>query len=251
MHSTGVLKFGGAAVAEPAGFHRIGELIAIECTKCQRLVVVISAMGGMTDTLLGLAKQVHPEPPRRESDMLVSVGERISGALLAMALAGQGVEAVSLTGSQAGIITCSSHGEAQIIDLRPYRVEQELERGRVVIVAGFQGVSKQKEVTTLGRGGSDTTAVALAAALHVNHVTFYKDVPGIFSSDPKIDRDAEPFSFLTYDQALEIAESGAKVLHPRAIRLARKKEVGLSIRSFLHPQRKGTYVAQNSAVKSV
>lgn len=228
-----VMKFGGAAVATPQQFSQIAELVIARRKDFPRIVVVVSAMGKTTDQLIELAKQVHPHPPQREYDMLISVGERISMTLLAMALCHKGQEAMSFTGSQSGIMTCGNHAQAQIIDVRPQRLEASLTQGKIVIVAGFQGVSLTKEITTLGRGGSDTTAVALGLALQAEKVEFYKDVPGIFSHDPKSNPAAEHFSSLSYEGALEIVNRGARVLHARALLLALKNALPLHVRSFL------------------
>lgn len=209
-------------------------------------VVVVSAMQGSTDQLLGLAREVHPNPPKREQDMLVSVGERISIALLAMALAKEGKEAVSFTGSQSGIITCENHSDAKIVAIRPRRLQEALILGKVAIVAGFQGMSLKGEITTLGRGGSDTSAVALAVAMGAEQVDFYKDVPGIFDSDPKKNESARLFSELSFDDALKLAKEGAKVLHARSIELAKKNGVKLAIHSFHSPEKIGTLVGAGS-----
>ena len=237
-----VMKFGGASVAEPENFHLIADLVLERAKGDPNIVVVVSAMGNTTDQLLGLAKRVHPSPPPRELDMLVSVGERVSIALLAMALAAKGREAVSFTGSQSGIITCENHTEARIVDVKPGRLLPFLRDGKVVIVAGFQGVSRKGEITTLGRGGSDTTAVALAVALEAPNVEFYKDVPGIFSADPKIDPGASLISSMDYEKALDLAQGGAKVLHRRSILLAEKNGVQLLVHSFKSPKEGGTRV---------
>lgn len=231
MMGTLVLKFGGAAVANPAQFSQIADLIIAKRQEFSRIVVVVSAMAGTTDQLIDLAKQIHPQPPQREYDMLISVGERISMSLLAMALCLKNQEAVSFTGSQSGIITCSQHAHAHIVDVRPQRIEASLEQERIVIVAGFQGVSQDKEVTTLGRGGSDTTAVALALALDAE-VIFFKDVPGFFDRDPKKHEEAQAYSQLSYQAALDIVNCGAKILHVRAIQLAAKNGLPLNVRSF-------------------
>lgn len=228
-----IMKFGGAAVANPKLFSHIAELIIARRNEYPRIVVVVSAMGGTTDQLIQLAKEVHPQPPQREYDMLVSVGERISMSLLAMALCLKNQEAVSFTGSQSGIITCQRHSEALIMDVRPQRIEQSLKQGKIVIVAGFQGVSLEKEITTLGRGGSDTSAVALGVALGASKVEFFKDVPGIFNHDPKQEPLAECFTHLTYQKALEIVKKGAKILHARAINLAATNGLPLHVRSFM------------------
>jgi aspartate kinase len=245
-----VLKFGGAAVANPERFEQIADLILDRCHHYEKVVVVVSAMGNMTDELLTLARQVHPSPPKREQDMLISVGERISMSLLAMALDLKGKYAVSLTGSQAGIMTTSNHAEARIIDVRSHRVVKYLEQGKIVIVAGFQGVSKEGEITTLGRGGSDTTAVALAVALGAEKVEFYKDVPGIFSEDPKKNPTAEFYAILEYTQALEIAQRGAKVLQSRCIDLAAKNNLPLHVLPFFQPKDSGTLISGTPRIAS-
>jgi aspartate kinase len=233
-----VMKFGGAAVATPAHFSHIADLVISRLSDNQRAVIVVSAMGETTNQLIELAKQVHPQPPQREYDMLISAGERISMSLLAMAFCRKGIEALSFTGSQSGIITCGRHTQASIIDVKPYRLADCLLKGKIAIVAGFQGVSMQKEITTLGRGGSDTSAVALALALgslnfDVGEVEFFKDVTGIFNEDPKKNKDALQYVHMTYDQALTVVQQGAKVLHDRAIRLAAKNGLPLQVRSFI------------------
>lgn len=242
LMKTLVIKFGGAAVASPPQFEKIAEIIKNKLLEYDRIAVVVSAMGNTTDDLLALARSVHPEPPRREQDMLISVGERISIALLAMALDLKGIKAVSFTGSQSGIITSSEHSEAHIIAVRPYRLLPHLEKGRVVIVAGFQGVSQEGEITTLGRGGSDTSAVALGVALGAEIVQFYKDVAGIFDKDPKKNLDARLQNFLTYEQALEIVQKGAKILHERSLKLALKNGIPLHVLSFMEPASAGTRI---------
>lgn len=226
-----IMKFGGASVASPEHFSHIADIILDRKKEYPKTIVVVSAMGKTTDELVKLAKQVHPEPPRREYDMLVSVGERISISLLAMALALKNCQAVSFTGSQSGIITTEDHSEARIVEVKPHRLVNALEQGKVVIVAGFQGVSRKGEITTLGRGGSDTSAVALGVAFN-SKVEFYKDVPGIFSADPKSDPNAIVHPHLGYDAALEIVQKGAKVLHARSIELAAKNGIPLHVRSF-------------------
>ncbi len=230
-----VLKFGGASVADVTRFAMISDIIIERQKIYDQIVVVVSAMGEMTENLLELCQKVHKNPPRREQDMLVSVGERISISLLAMALDAKGVKAVSFTGSQSGIITSDQHSDARILRIHPYRIGPALENGRVVIVAGFQGMSEAKEITTLGRGGSDTTAVALAAVLKAEKVEFYKDVAGIYSEDPKKVPQEEPYKHLSYDKAFEIAKNGAQVLHPRCVLLAKNNAIPLHILSFLQP----------------
>jgi aspartate kinase len=232
MTKTLVMKFGGASVASPEHFSRVADIIISKKREYQRIAVVISAMGNTTNDLISLAQQVNPSPPHRELDMLVSVGERISISLLAMALAGKGCEAVSFTGSQSGIITCTRHNEAHIVEVRPWRLLAQLDLGNIVIVAGFQGVSRKGEITTLGRGGSDTTAVALGVALGAEKVEFFKDVPGIFTEDPKKNNDAEFLHELSYEKALTIVGCGRQVLHQRCIYLAQKNNIPLFITSF-------------------
>lgn len=228
-----IMKFGGAAVATPEGFSTISEIIISRQSEFDQMVIVVSAMGDTTNQLEVLARKVHPNPPRREYDMLVTVGERVSIALLAMALAAKGREAISFTGSQSGIITCNQHSNAQIVDVRPQRLLPHMNRGKVIIVAGFQGVSREGEITTLGRGGSDTTAVALGVALGAERVEFFKDVEGIYDADPKKNPEAKLFSQLDYPTALSLAQKEErKVLHPRCIRLAWKNDLPLFVRSF-------------------
>lgn len=246
--STLVMKFGGASVATPEHFGRIAEIILQRSKEFRRLAIVVSAMGDTTDQLISLAKKVNPNPPQREYDMLVTVGERISISLLAMALAAKNCEAFSFTGSQSGIITCSNHTNARIVNVRPHRILPYLEAGKIVIVAGFQGVSQAGEITTLGRGGSDTSAVALGIALGASFVEFFKDVPGVFEEDPKQNPSAAMFSHLTYDGALKIMHKGAKILHPRSIELASKNNIPLKVRSFnqsLHETEPGTLIMEN------
>lgn len=230
--STIVMKFGGAAVAEPGHFSRIADIVISRKAEFQRIVVVVSAMGDTTNQLIALAKQVNPDPPRREYDMLITVGERISCSLLAMALAAKGCQAHSFTGSQSGIITCARHTEAKIIDVRPTRILPLLESDKVVIVAGFQGVSKEGEITTLGRGGSDTTAVALGVILQASVVEFFKDVPGVFEEDPKKNPEASFYEKMSYSQAWNVIAKEGKILHPRCIQLAQKNYLPLKVRSF-------------------
>lgn len=227
-----VMKFGGASVASPEQFAKIADIILARNEEYSQIVIVVSAMGGVTDNLISLAKEVNPNPPTREMDMLISVGERISIALLAMALASKGREAISFTGSQSGIITCCKHSDASIVNVKPQRILQKLQEGKIVIVAGFQGVSVNGEITTLGRGGSDISAVALAAALDAEKVEFYKDVPGIYSADPKKDQTAQVFKKLSYEEAIAITEGGAKVLHARCVRLAEQNNLLLHVLSF-------------------
>lgn len=233
-HQTLVMKFGGASVATPEQFSRIADIIISRSIEYPRVAVVVSAMGDTTNQLIELAKKVNPDPPRREYDMLVTVGERISISLLAMALAMKKREAVSFTGSQSGIITCARHTDARIVDVKPYRIESCLEGGKIAIVAGFQGVSRnEKNITTLGRGGSDTTAVALGVALGASKVEFFKDVPGVYNDDPKKNQEAMMYEYLSYEAALDIIRTkGAKILHSRCVELAKKNALPLHVLSF-------------------
>ncbi|HEV8323296.1 MAG TPA: aspartate kinase [Myxococcota bacterium] len=220
-----VQKYGGTSVATPEKLGRVADRVVATRAQGHQVVVVVSAMGHTTDELLKLARAVHADPPRRELDMLLSAGERISMALLAMAIEKRGVDAVSFTGSQSGIITNDRHFNARIIEVRPVRIEDELARGHVVIVAGYQGVSYKREVTTLGRGGSDTTAVALAAALRAEYCELLSDVDGVYSADPRAVAPAGKLDELTYDEVLEMARGGARVLCAQAVEWAQKAGV--------------------------
>lgn len=237
-----VMKFGGAAMSDASRFAFIAKWIKKRRKNHSKIAVVVSAMATTTDRLMALARQVHPNPPKREEDMLISVGERVSMALLAMALELEGIEAISFTGSQAGIVTTDEHTDARILEVHPHRVIKELNEGKVVIIAGFQGVSLSKEVTTLGRGGSDTSAVALAVALGAPAVEFYKDVPGIGEKNPKTHPDTKIFESLRYDEALSIVGRGAEVLHDRCLLLAKREKVELQIRPFYDPAKVGTKI---------
>jgi aspartate kinase len=228
-----VMKFGGTSVADPDRIGLVARRLAAAHDQGNRVVAVLSAMGDTTDELLGLAHAVSAEPQQRELDMLVSVGERVSCALAAMSLIDMGSDAVSLTGSQAGIVTDTSHGKAKIVDVRSRRIHEALDRGAIVLVAGFQGVSTDSEVTTLGRGGSDTTAVALAAALRADACEIYTDVEGIFTADPRLVPDARKLDVLTFDEMLELSASGARVLQLRSVEFARNYGVRLHVRSSL------------------
>jgi aspartate kinase len=227
-----VMKFGGASVANPKNFSRIAEIITERSKKYLKVCVVVSAMGNMTDQLLSLARETHPHPPKREQDMLVSVGERISISLLAMALDRYGKKAISFTGSQSGIITCARHAEARIIDVRPFRLFSALQENKIVIVAGFQGVNTNGEITTLGRGGSDTSAVALGVSLGAEKIEFYKDVAGMYDEDPKRCAQAKFYRYLDYNQAEAITTKNNRILHPRCIQLAKKNAIRLHVLSY-------------------
>ena len=240
-----VQKFGGSSVADAEGVKRVAARIAASKRAGQQVVVVVSAMGDTTDELIDLAGQVSPLPNPRELDMLLTAGERISMALLAMAIGNLGLEARSFTGSQAGIITTSTHGRARVIDVTPGRIQEALKDGAIAIVAGFQGISQDtKDITTLGRGGSDTTAVALAAALDADMCEIYTDVDGVFSADPRVVPAARKIKSVTYEEMLELAASGAKVLHLRCVEYARRFELPIHVRSSFS-NLEGTWVVKD------
>ena len=227
-----VQKYGGSSVATAERIKRVAERIVATRKAGNEVVVVVSAMGDTTDELLDLALQVAPVPPARELDMLLTSGERISNALVAMAIHSLGAQARSFTGSQAGVITDSSHGRARIIDVTPGRIRAALDDGAIALVAGFQGVSQDtKDITTLGRGGSDTTAVALAAALQADVCEIYTDVDGVFTADPRIVSNATKLATITYEEMLEMAAAGAKVLMLRCVEYARRYAVPVHVRS--------------------
>jgi aspartate kinase len=237
-----VQKYGGSSVADAEAIKRVAQRIVDTCDRGNSVVVVVSAMGDTTDDLRDLAEQVSPRPPARELDMLLTAGERISMALLAMAIADLGHRARSYTGSQAGVITDSAHGKARIIDITPGRIRQALDDGAVAIVAGFQGVSQDtKEITTLGRGASDTTAVALAAALGADVCEIYTDVDGVFTADPRIVPSARRIARISSEEMLEMAACGTKVLHLRCVEYARRYRVPVHVRSSFST-REGTWV---------
>jgi aspartate kinase len=242
-----VQKYGGSSVADVAKLQKVAEKVVASRRAGNDVVVVVSAMGKTTDELLALAHQVDESPPRRELDMLVSTGERVSMALLSMAIQKHGVEAISFTGSQSGIITNDRHFDARIIEVRPHRVEDELARGKVVIVAGFQGMSYKREITTLGRGGSDTTALAMAAALGAKHAEIYSDVDGVYSADPRRVADAQHLPELTYDEMQAMAEAGAKVLHAQAVEAARQARIQIHARSTFAKDGRETVVSEDAA----
>ena len=239
-----VQKYGGSSVADAAKIRDVARRIADRRAKGDELVVVVSAMGDTTDELLALARQVTESPARRELDMLLTAGERISMALLSMALNDLDVPAISFTGSQSGILTTDSHANARIVEVRPFRIREELDRGRVVIVAGYQGVSARKEVTTLGRGGSDTTAVALAAALDAEACEIYSDVDGVFSADPRVAPQARRLAEISYEEMQALAESGARVLNAQAVEFAR--QAGIVIHARATAGGEGTRVGESA-----
>jgi len=246
-----VQKYGGSSVADATGVKRVAQRIVATKKAGHDVVVIVSAMGDTTDELLDLANEVSPLPSGRELDMLLTAGERISMALLAMAIGNLGHEARSFTGSQAGVITDSAHGKAKIIDVTPGRIQAAVHDGAIAIVAGFQGVSQSsKDITTLGRGGSDTTAVALAAALEADVCEIYTDVDGVFTADPRIVASAQRIPAISYEEMLEMAACGAKILHLRCVEYARRHDMPIHVRSsFSH--RTGTWVVDRSKVDNM
>jgi aspartate kinase len=243
-----VQKYGGSSVADAVGVKRVAQRIVDARRAGNEVVVVVSAMGDTTDELIDLAEQVSPLPAGRELDMLLTAGERISMALLAMAIGNLGQQARSFTGSQAGVITDSAHGKAKIIDVTPGRIQKALDEGAVAIVAGFQGVSQDtKDITTLGRGGSDTTAVALAAALGADVCEIYSDVDGVFTADPRIVPTAHKRDRISYEEMLEMAACGAKILHLRCVEYARRYGMPIHVRSSFS-QRTGTWITEQHEV---
>ncbi|WP_426242935.1 aspartate kinase [Nocardioides sp. LHG3406-4] len=243
-----VQKYGGSSLADAAAIKRVAARIVATKKAGHDVVVAVSAMGDSTDDLFELAERVSPQPPARELDMLLTAGERISMALVAMAISDLGFTARSFTGSQAGVITDSVHGKAKIIDVTPGRISSALEDGHIVIVAGFQGVTQDtKEITTLGRGGTDTTAVALAAALDATYCEIYTDVDGVFTADPRIVPTARKLDRISSEEMLELAASGAKILHLRCVEYARRYDVPIHVRSSFS-QLEGTWVLPASAM---
>jgi aspartate kinase len=230
-----VQKYGGSSVADVDKLRRVAERVMRTRALGHSVVVVVSAMGDTTDDLLAMAKKVSPNPQRRELDMLLSAGERISMALLSLAIHELGGDAISFTGSQSGIITNDRHVDARIIEVRPFRVQDELARGKIVVIAGYQGVSYRREVTTLGRGGSDTTAVAMAAALDAEYCEICSDVDGVYSADPRIVPAAHRIGTLSYEETQEMAEAGAKVLNAQAVEFAKDKGIAIYARATSGP----------------
>ncbi len=229
--NTVVMKFGGTSVADAECIKRVARRIVDAYRSGHPVVAVVSARGDTTDELIELAREISENPPEREMDMLLSAGERISAALVAMAIHDLGHDAISLTGSQAGIVTDTAHTRAKILDIRAHRVQRALDEGKIVLVAGFQGMSTESEVTTLGRGGSDTSAVALAAALGAEVCEIYTDVDGVYTSDPRIVPDARKMSVISYEEMLEMAATGAKVLMLRSVEFGRRYGVAIHVRS--------------------
>jgi aspartate kinase len=238
-----VQKYGGSSVADAQRIKGVAERVVKAAAVGQQVCVVVSAMGSSTDALVELAAQISPAPQARELDMLLSAGERISMALLSMAIIEMGRDAISFTGSQAGIVTDTSHGKARIVDVRARRVLEALDQGKVAIVAGFQGVSTDLDVTTLGRGGSDTSAVALAAALGADACEIYTDVEGVFTADPRIVANARRLHMVSYEEMLEMSAAGAKVLMLRAVEYARNHDVLIHVRSSFS-ENEGTWVRE-------
>jgi aspartate kinase len=240
---TVVMKFGGTSVADPEKIRRVAARLVATKRAGSRVVAVVSAMGYHTDELVDLAHQVSPQPKPRELDMLVSVGERISCALVAMAISDLGTDAVSLTGSQAGIVTDTAHGRAKIVEVKAHRIHRALDDDSIVLVAGFQGVSTEYDVTTLGRGGSDTTAVALASRLGADACEIYTDVDGVFTADPRVVPAAQKLHAVSYEEMLELAASGAKVLALRSVEFARNYGVMVHVRSTFTDE-PGTWIRE-------
>src|SRR3989449_4288886 len=236
-----VQKYGGSSVATPDRIRNVARRVAATAERSHRVVVVVSAMGDTTDRLMEQAQEISRIPHARELDMLLSAGERISMSLLSMAIIEMGHEAISLTGSQAGIVTDTTHTKARIVDVRARRIREALDAGKIVIVAGFQGVSTDADVTTLGRGGSDTTAVALAAALDADVCEIYTDVDGVFTADPRIVPSARKLPMVSFEEMLEMAASGARVLQLRSVEYARNHGVRMHCRSSFE-DRPGTHI---------
>lgn len=243
-----VQKYGGSSVATIEKIIRVAERIKRTAKEGHEMVVVVSAMGDTTDELLGMAKSISLNPDKRELDMLLTTGEQISSALLAMALRETGEKAVSLTGWQAGIRTESVHGNSRILQIDTKRIEKELAKGKIVVVTGFQGVTEAGEITALGRGGSDTTAVALAAALHADRCEIYTDVTGVFTSDPRRIKKARKLPAVSYDEMIEMAHLGAQVLHPRSVEFAKNFRVPLVVRSSMSDE-EGTWIVEEEKME--
>jgi len=242
-----VKKFGGTSVGDTTKIKNVAKRIVGSLEKGNQVVVAVSAMGGTTDKLVALAHEVSPSPLERELDMLLSTGEQVSIALLAMAVSDLGYEAISLTGNQVGILTDGFYSNARIVSINNQRILDELKMGKVVILAGFQGVTIDGEITTLGRGASDTTAVAIAASLNADRCEIYTDVDGIYTADPRIVKSARKLDRITHDEMLEMAGLGAKVLHSRSVELAKKFQVPLMVRSSFH-EGDGTIIVKESEI---
>ena len=239
-----VQKYGGSSVADAERIQRVCNHIIELKKQGHQPVVVVSAMGDSTDHLIELAKSVNPSPSSREMDMLLSTGEQISISLLAMAIESKGFKAISLTGYQCGIFTDQFYSKAKINEIKADRITAEIEKDNIVIVAGFQGINENGDITTLGRGGSDTTAVALAVALNAELCEIYTDVKGIYTTDPRVVKSAKQMSKISYDEMLELAKLGAKVMHPRSVELARKNQMKLVVRSSFELTAPGTEITE-------
>lgn len=247
-----VQKFGGSSVADVEKIKKIAGLIAETKKSCENIAVVVSAMGKTTDSLVNMAEEITQSASGREMDMLLSTGERITMSLLCMALKESGVPAVSLTGSQSGIITNDRHNNARVIEVRPFRVQDEMAKGKVVVVGGFQGVSYRRDITTLGRGGSDTTAVALAAALNAERCEIYSDVDGVYSTDPSLVKEAKHLPEISYQVMQEMSNAGAKVLNAQAVQFAKEKQIAIYARSTFDRKRESVIRRiEKGAVKGV
>ena len=241
-----VQKYGGSSVADLKKIKKVAKKVVSYTNKGNRVVVVISAMGNTTDKLVGWAKEINPNPSDREMDMLMSTGEQQSCSLLAMAIHKRGENAISFTGSQVGIITDTYHTQAKILKIETKRIKEELNRGNIVIVAGFQGLTKTSEITTLGRGGSDLSAVALAVSLKADLCEIYTDVEGIYTADPRVVSEAKKLNNVTFDEMLELASLGAQVMHTRAIEVAKKFNIPIHVRGSF-TEKEGTIIMQNSS----
>ena len=236
-----VQKYGGTSVGNLNRIKKVADRVISYAKQKDKLVVVVSAMGDTTDELLSLAKKINPSPFERELDMLISTGEQISSALLAMAIHKKGYQAISFTGSQVGIITDTFHTKAKILKIEADRIREELKKGKIVIVAGFQGISTDSEITTLGRGGSDLSAVALAVALSADLCEIYTDVDGIYTADPRIVKNAKKLSYISFDEMLELSARGAQVMQTRAVEVAKKFNMPLIVRSSFN-KKEGTII---------
>ncbi|MFP7239496.1 aspartate kinase [Bacillus altitudinis] len=243
-----VQKFGGTSVGSTEKIRNAAERVIAEREAGNDVVVVVSAMGKSTDVLVDLAKELTDEPSKREMDMLLTTGEQVTISLLAMALQAKGYDAISFTGWQAGMKTEKVHGNARIVDIDEVRIKEELSAGKVVVVAGFQGIADDLHITTLGRGGSDTTAVALAAALKADKCDIYTDVPGVFTTDPRYVPSARKLAGISYDEMLELANLGAGVLHPRAVEFAKNYQIPLEVRSSIENE-SGTLIEEESSME--
>jgi len=237
-----VQKFGGTSVADPQKIHNVAKAVIREKENGNDVVVVVSAMGHTTDHLIKLAKEVTSQPDSREMDMLLSTGEQVSIALLAMAIQAQGYKAVSMNGQQVGIVTECIHSRARIVDIKTEKLQKKISEGNIIVVAGFQGVTPDGEITTLGRGGSDTSAVAIAAALKADRCDIYTDVEGVYATDPRIVPNVQKAETISYEEMLELARVGANVLHPRSVETAKQFNVPLRVRSSFKLDNLGTLI---------